>query len=146
MSPDTTWPLTIYYDASCPMCRAELHGLKARDHDGRLRLVDCSAPGFHDPHLAAAGISVDTAMAHIQARDADGRWFDGVGVFERAYAGAGLAWVARLLGLRWLRPVLDRAYPVVARNRGWLSKLGLAPLLGWAMRRGRGDTACRIER
>ncbi|MGY6519463.1 MAG: thiol-disulfide oxidoreductase DCC family protein [Lysobacteraceae bacterium] len=146
MSPDTTWPLTIYYDASCPLCRAELHGLKARDHDDRLRLVDCSAPGFHDPHLAAAGISVDTAMARIQARDADGRWFDGVGVFERAYAGAGLAWVARLLGLRWLRPVLDRAYPVVARNRGWLSKLGLAPVLGWAMRRGRGDTACRIER
>ena len=37
------YPLTIYYDASCPLCAAEMHALRDEDHACRLRLVDCSA-------------------------------------------------------------------------------------------------------
>lgn len=135
MTTQARFPLRIYYDASCPMCRSELHGLKSRDNDDALELVDCSGPGFTDPDLERQGISVDTAMARIQARDAQGRWFDGVEVFELAYGATGLRRTAKVLGHPRLRPLLDRLYPVIARNREWLSRLGLAPVLSKLLHR-----------
>jgi predicted DCC family thiol-disulfide oxidoreductase YuxK len=104
------WPLVIYYDASCPLCREEMHALKAHDAADRLRLLDASPPGFSDPHLAAAGIGQDALMRLIHARDAAGHWFVGVQVFELAYAAAGLHTVARL----WASPRLRPAAPVLA--------------------------------
>ncbi|KTT06843.1 DCC1-like thiol-disulfide oxidoreductase family protein, partial [Pseudacidovorax intermedius] len=48
MNPDV-YPLTLYYDASCPMCDAEMTHLRLRDEAGRLAFVDASAPGFDAP-------------------------------------------------------------------------------------------------
>lgn len=135
MKPQTEYPLRIYYDASCPLCRAELHSLKTRDEAEALELVDCSGSGFSDPDLQQAGIAVGTAMARIHARDAHGRWFDGVDVFQIAYGAAGMERTARVLGNRRLRPLLDRLYPVVAKHRHWLTRLGLAPVMAWVLRR-----------
>lgn len=132
---DAHRPLRVYYDGSCPLCRTEMQGLKARDHAGRLELVDCSSPGFTDADLDAAGISVEHAMQRIHARDAHGRWFDGVRVFELAYGAAGMKRTAKALGNRRLRPLFDRLYPIVARNRRLLTRLGLAGLLGRVLRR-----------
>lgn len=135
MRPQAQFPLRIYYDASCPMCRSELHGLKSRDENNALDLVDCSGPGFTDPDLDGQGIPVSTAMNRIHARDAQGRWFDGVEVFELAYGAAGMRRTAKVLGHPRLRPLLDRLYPLIARNRKWLSRLGLAPLLSRVLHR-----------
>lgn len=140
MKTQAEFPLRIYYDASCPMCRSELHGLKSRDDADALELVDCSASGFTDVDLDAAGIPVDTAMNRIHARDAQGRWYDGVEVFELAYGAAGMTRTAKILGHPRLRPVLDRLYPVIGRNRGWLARLGLAPMLSKVLHR-RGSTS-----
>lgn len=142
MPAEPAWPLRIFYDASCPLCAAEMHGLRERDTQARLQLVDCSAPGFDQAELAAAGIPLQTALNHIHARDAAGHWHRGVAVFELAYTAAGIGWVARLLGKPWLRPLLDTAYPWVVRSRGLLARLGLVPLLAALMRRGRAQSAC----
>ena len=37
-----TYPLTVYFDATCPLCTAEMGAMQARDSAKRLRLVDCS--------------------------------------------------------------------------------------------------------
>lgn len=124
------WPLQIYYDAQCPLCAQEMAALGANDVFARLQLVDCSAPDFRDPQLAEAGVSAQQAMDFIHARDAQGRWLKGVAVFEAAYAGIGARGVARLLAHRRLRPAWDWLYPHVARNRMWLSRLGLNRLFG----------------
>ena len=136
------WPLTVYYDASCPLCREEMHALAAHDGEDRLVLVDASAPGFSDPDLAAAGIPGQELMRLIHARDAQGRWFIGVAVFEQAYAAVGLHRVAALWGHPRLRPFWDRAYPWVARFRQPLSRLGLNKAYGWLVRR----AAARAQR
>jgi hypothetical protein len=64
-------------------------------------------------------------LERIHARDAAGRWFRGVDVFEVVYDVAGFTRLARLLGSRRLRPLLDRIYPWIAANRYRLSRLGL---------------------
>ena len=129
------WPLRVYYDRSCGLCRREMHALAEFDARGRLQLVDCSAPGFEDADLAAAGVGVAEAMAIIHARDAEGRWLRGVEVFEVAYAGVGLQGMAAMFAHPWLRPLWDRAYPWIARHRYRLSRLGLTAPYGWLVRR-----------
>jgi len=120
--------MTVFYDASCPLCATEMRMLKSRDRDGRLELVDCSAPAFD---ARALGLPVTRAalMERIHARDGDGRWLTGVDVFEAAYGAAGLKKLASVWGSRTLRPLLARIYPWVARNRQRLSRLGLNHLL-----------------
>ena len=43
---NATWPLVIYYDASCPLCMAEMGNLMLRNREANLVFVDVSAtPG-----------------------------------------------------------------------------------------------------
>ena len=123
------YPLTIFYDASCPMCASEMHALKRRDRDGRLALVDCSAPDFDEDALLGDGLRRRDLMGLIHARDAHGRWFVGVDAFEVVYRAAGLETAARVWGSPRWRPLLSRAYPWIARHRQPLSRLGFAALV-----------------
>jgi predicted DCC family thiol-disulfide oxidoreductase YuxK len=129
------WPLTIYYDASCPLCREEMDALAMGDVHARLRLHDISSPDALDRHCHAAGLGRSALMEAIHARDADGAWFRGVPVFELAYAAAGLEGLARLFGHPRLRRLWDRLYPWVARHRQWLSRLRLDRPYGFLVRR-----------
>lgn len=141
------YPLTIFYDASCPMCASEMEALKARDRDGRLELVDCSAAAFDETVLAGTPIRRDDLMTLIHARDAHGRWLVGVEVFEIAYAAAGLEMIAGVWGSRRLRPLLRRVYPWIARHRQVLSRLGIRGLIRLLLpvpcRRHDGCVVCR---
>jgi len=118
------YPLTVFYDASCPMCASEMHLLKDRDVEGRLALVDCSAPEFDENELLGDGLRRRDLMGLIHARDAYGRWFVGLDVFELAYGAAGLPAMARFWGRARLRPWLRRLYASVAHHRQLLSRLG----------------------
>lgn len=130
-----SYPLTIYYDASCPLCAAEMHAI--RDHDGerRLKLVDCSARDFRDDDVDAEGIAIAELMQRIHARDAAGRWYRGVDVFVLAYRAVHIEAIARLWSNRRLRPFLDRLYGWVASHRAGLSRLRLNRVYGWLVRR-----------
>lgn len=150
-----SYPLTIYYDASCPLCREEMHALKQYDAQQRLQLVDCSTPGFADADTRQAGLANAALMRRIHARDATGRWLDGVAVFEAAYGAVGITGIAKLWGYPRLQPWLDRAYMWIAGNRMWLSRLRLHKVYGglvrWIARRAErrtlacaGEGACRI--
>jgi len=127
------YPLTVYYDASCPLCRAEIETLKARDAGDALRLVDCSSADFEGP---VDGVSRDRMMARIHARDSAGRWLAGMDVFAAVYAAAGLRVLARLYANRLLRPLFDALYPWIADHRQGLSRFGL-PRLFRLLDRGR---------
>ena len=140
------FPLTIYYDASCPLCSAEMHTLEDLDRACRLRLVDCSAPGFDDSALAAAGFPRAELMRRIHARDAAGEWHSGVDVFVLAYRAAGIESIARFWEYRLLRPVWERVYPWVARHRVGLSRLHFDGLFAWFVRRAARRTQRRLAR
>ncbi len=143
--------LTIWYDASCPLCASEMHALLRHAGDTRLQLKDCSAADFDEREVVAAGFTRVELMRCIHARDGEGNWLRGVDVFIRAYRIAGLESVARVWGHRWLRPVWERAYPWVARHRVGLSKLRLHHAFGWLIERAahrsdRRARACRANR
>ena len=123
------YPLTVFYDASCPMCAAEMHGLRDLDRHHRLELVDCSAPDFDDEGFRAEGITREKLMSLIHGRDAHGRWLVGIDCFEAAYRAAGLEAAARFWGSRRLGPILRRLYPWVARHRQAISRLGVTPIV-----------------
>ena len=146
-----TMPLTIYYDASCPLCRKEMHALSDHDRHAQLQLVDCSAPGFRDPEVDRAGFQTAELMTLIHARDADGRWFIGVDVFVLAYGAVGIQSMADFWAHPRLRPVWDRLYPWVARHRMGLSRLGFTAafdaFVRWLGRRALARSrACRDDR
>ncbi len=142
--------LTIYYDASCPLCATEMRALQGHAGKSRLLLVDCSAADFHGPVITLAGFSRLELMGCIHARDGDGVWLRGVDVFERAYRIAGLETIARACRNRWLRPLLDRAYPWIARHRMVLSRFHLDAAFAWlirllARRARRRSQACQVD-
>lgn len=135
MNDAVTYPLTVYYERSCPLCASEMHALKALDAQGRFALVDCSAADFDAGPVRAAGIEPAQLMQIIHAQDADGRWLRGVDVFVQVYAAADLAPMVRLWSHPRLRPVFDRIYPIIARYRHWLTALGAQHFMHWLMQR-----------
>ena len=127
-----TYPLTIYYDASCPLCAAEMHTIKETDFDNKLILVDCSDDSFNEPAFCPTNKAA--MMERIHAQDATGAWIKGVDVFAAAYQAAGFKQLARFWGSNTLRPILSRAYPFIADNRHWLSKTPLPYLFNQILR------------
>jgi predicted DCC family thiol-disulfide oxidoreductase YuxK len=123
MSRPLRYPLTVFYDASCPLCASEMQALRKRAHHGRLEFVDCSALEFDDSVLAGTVITREDLMQRIHARDAHGRWLMGIDVLEAAYAAAGVKSMAAVLSSSGLRPLLTRGYSWIARNRRLLSRL-----------------------
>lgn len=125
------FPLTVFYDASCPVCALEMDALRRRDGCGRLNLVDMSAAGFD---AGAHGFDARDLDAVIHAVRPDGTVLRGMEVLREAYAGAGLG---PLLGAtRWplLKPVFDAAYAGFARHRHAISR-AVAPLIRLAQAR-----------
>lgn len=120
--PNVTWPLTVYFDGSCRICRSEIDNIAARDAHDLLRLVDCSIADFDDRTLP---YKRDAMMNAIHARDAAGVWVSGVDVFVALYAAAQVGFVARLLDHRWIKPRMAALYPWIARHRYTLSALGV---------------------
>jgi predicted DCC family thiol-disulfide oxidoreductase YuxK len=124
------YPLTLYFDDSCPLCRAEMAAITRHDHAGRIRLVDCSAPGFDDEHCRAAGIAARELMHRLHARDARGRWAVGVPAVAAAYRAVGLAGLGGFFASPRLQPLLARLYGWLADHRQGLSRTGLTGLFG----------------
>ena len=109
-----TYPLTLLYEEACPLCKLEVDNLKARNSKGLLKFVDVSAPDF-DPK--PYGVPLDEMLEAIHAVKADGTMVRGVEVFRLAYAAVGLGWITRPTGWPLLKPLFDRGYVHLARNR-----------------------------
>lgn len=86
------YPMTVFYDASCPLCLREMTLLKRYDQLDQIHLIDCSPGDF----AAIEGNGRDAMMRVIHSRDAAGQWLVGAPVFAAAYRAAGFASVASL--------------------------------------------------
>lgn len=119
------YPLTIYFDASCAICSAEMGALKARDAAGRLQLVDCSPADF-----AGGPAPREALMAAIHVSDAEGKVHVGVPAIRICRAAVGLSSGSLLLDLPLVAPLADRAYALLARNRYRIPRWLAARLAG----------------
>lgn len=124
MIQDVTYPLTIFYDASCPICKSEMEAIKISDTQNNLNLIDCS-PSTFDATNYAKDINQADMMTCIHAQDATGAWLKGVDVFAAAYRITGFDFIANIWANKTLRPFTTRLYPWIANNRQLLSKTGL---------------------
>ena len=123
------YPLTVYFDGSCPLCTHEVQLLKRYDVQSNLQFTDCSAESFAE----IEGYSRKAMMTLIHAQDAKGQWLIGAPVFAAAYQACGFAAIARLWGNAYLQPLWAIVYPWIARNRRWLSRLGASRALSWVL-------------
>lgn len=140
----STYPLTLLYEEACPLCKLEIDNLKARNTEGRLRFVDVSAADF-DP--APYGVPLSDLLEAIHAVKSDGSLVKGVAVFRLAYAAVGLGWITRPTGWPVLKPLFDRAYVHLARNRHRISEKFAWLLFGIAARRAeRRSRSCKEGR
>jgi predicted DCC family thiol-disulfide oxidoreductase YuxK len=119
------YPLTLLYDAHCPVCALEMDHLRERTEVGKLVFVDIAAEGFD---ATLYGACLEAMDAEIHGVLPDGSLIKGVEVLRLAYAAAGLGWVMRPTGWAPLRPLFDRGYRVFARHRRRISGIA-APLI-----------------
>lgn len=126
------YPLTIYYDASCPLCNGEMSNLMLRNVAGLLAFVDASPTGFVSP---LPGIGRDELMQLLHASKANGEVVRGVEVFRLAYGAVGLGWVTAPTSWPVLGWLADKAYPVLARNRYRIPRSLVAKLFEGVIRR-----------
>jgi len=119
------FPLKVFYDASCAVCRFEMEQLRRRDTGRRLVLVDMSAAGFDAGTYGLAGRDLD---AVIHALRPDGTVLRGVPVLRLCYEAVGLGWVWRPSTSAALAPVFDAGYRLFARHRRRISR-ALGPVL-----------------
>jgi len=141
MNTTVRYPLTLYYDAACPVCALEMDHLRARDTHGRLVLIDIAEPGFD---AAAHGATLQAMDAQIHARHADGRWSIGVEALRFAYDAVGLGWLWRPTGWPLLEPLADHAYRLFARHRRAISGRA-APLIDAIRARRAAAAVCRMQ-
>ena len=129
-SATTQFPLTIYYDASCRLCNAEMNNLMLRNQAGKLVFVDASSADLQTAPAPKAEL-----MRAIHGVGADGTVYTGVDCLSRAYLGIGWAWVPQLINLPGIASVTRLLYPVFARNRYRLPQAPVVWIFEQAMRR-----------
>jgi predicted DCC family thiol-disulfide oxidoreductase YuxK len=123
--------LTLFYDAACPLCRAEILFLTARNQQGLLDFVDINSELYRPEQV---GVSCEQALAAMYGQYADGTLISGVEVFSAAYQRAGLKGLAWLFSRKSLRPVLNWSYRFFAKNRHAISKI-FGPSALWLVNR-----------
>lgn len=113
------YPLTLFHDGNCPVCRVDVANLKAHNQDGNLRFIDIAAPDFD---AAAYGRTQAELLAEIHAQRPDGSFVKGMEVFRLAYRGVGLGWLLAPADWGALREPANAAYRLFARHRPWISR------------------------
>ncbi|MFT3734429.1 MAG: DUF393 domain-containing protein [Rhodocyclaceae bacterium] len=139
------YPLTVYYDRACPLCRREMHALKARDQGDRIQLVNISDERFDASTTGFDAASLDAAL---HARGADGTVLRGLDAIQASYEAVGLGMLYHWTRTPLMRPLMDRAYRLFAAHRNTLSPLVaplVAPLIDLATPRAASGRACTAD-
>jgi predicted DCC family thiol-disulfide oxidoreductase YuxK len=125
------FPLRIFYDGACSVCATEIERYGRMDREGRLILVDISAPDF-DP--APLGITRDEFMYQMHAIDRSGTVYRNVEAFWAIWQAFPSSTLLGLLGAFISLPVVNRiarlCYKGFARIRKYLPKRDVACTTG----------------
>jgi predicted DCC family thiol-disulfide oxidoreductase YuxK len=113
---------TVYFDGSCPLCRAEIGHYRRQDHSGALCFVDVSEPEAPVPD----GLTQLRAMERFHVRAGDGELLSGAAAFVEVWARLPRwRWAARAAALPGILTLLELGYrlflpirPVLARIFG----------------------------
>ncbi len=119
LSQEILFPLTVFYDGSCPVCSREIAHYRTLSRSDRLHFIDISAASFDAEVL---GLAQSELMKAMHAQDAAGRLYRGVEAFRALWLGLpGLRYrrLSQLLGLPGLHLLVVLGYRVFAPVRHW---------------------------
>ena len=111
---------TVYFDGSCPLCRAEIEYCRRNDQAGALCFVDISEASAVTPE----GITKQQAMKRFHVRASDGRVLSGAAAFVEVWTPLPKwRWVARAASLPGAMAALELGYRIFLPVRPFISGL-----------------------
>ena len=100
---------TVYFDGSCPLCRAEIGYYRRKDHSGALCFVDVSSSDA----LVPDGLTQRQAMERFHVRAGNGQLLSGAAAFVEVWARLPRwRWAARASALPGAIAALEFGYRV----------------------------------
>lgn len=107
----------VLYDGECPICVKEINFLQflQKNRPEKVDFVDISLQGYDGAQYG--GISYEKAMEEMHVIDENDQVHIGVLAFNVMYTAVGLGWLGRLITWPYVRPLMDKAYTVFAKNR-----------------------------
>jgi predicted DCC family thiol-disulfide oxidoreductase YuxK len=127
----------VYFDGSCPLCRAEIAHYRGTDRAGALCFVDVSATDTFLP----VGLTRRQAMERFHVRDRNGQLLSGAAAFVEVWSRLPRwRWAARATALPGAMTALEGGYRLFLPIRPFISRLfgklqGLRRQTEWAQRR-----------
>ena len=111
---------TVFFDGSCPLCRAEIGYYRRKDQVGALCFVDISEAGAVPPE----GVTQQRAMERFHVRARDGRVLSGAAAFVEIWTRLPKwRWAARAASLPGALIALELGYRVFLPIRPFISRL-----------------------
>jgi predicted DCC family thiol-disulfide oxidoreductase YuxK len=119
---------TVYFDGSCPLCRAEIGYYRRKDRDGALCFVDVSDTAAVTP----SGLTRERTMQRFHVLAGDGRVLSGAAAFVEVWSRLPRwRWAARAASLPGATAALEWGYRMFLPVRPFISRL-----FGRILRRG----------
>jgi len=111
---------TIFFDGSCPLCRAEIGYYRREDQTGALCFVDVSEAGAATPE----GITQQRAMARFHVLSGDGRVLSGAAAFVEVWKRLPKwRWAARAASLPGALAAMELGYRMFLPIRPFISRV-----------------------
>jgi predicted DCC family thiol-disulfide oxidoreductase YuxK len=118
--PNSALKTTVFYDGSCPLCRAEIGMYKKIDASCNLHLIDVSES---DPDLELP-VGRDQAMARFHVMSNEGRLLSGAAAFIEVWRHLPRwRFAAKAASLPGIPPLLELAYRLFLPIRPSISRL-----------------------
>jgi predicted DCC family thiol-disulfide oxidoreductase YuxK len=98
---------TVYYDGSCPLCRAEIGHYRAQEGASGIHFFDVSSPDVQP----APDLDRTRAMARFHVRRVDGQLLSGAAAFVTIWSLLPRwRWAARIAALPGMVLILEAGY------------------------------------
>ncbi len=111
---------TVYFDGSCPLCRAEIAHYRDIDRFGALCFVDVSTTDASLPN----GLTRQLAMERFHVRAGDEQLLSGAAAFVEVWRRLPRwRWAARAVALPGVMAVLEHGYRLFLPVRPFISRI-----------------------
>ena len=118
VGPEPSKP-TVYFDGSCPLCRAEIGHYRRADRAKAVCFVDVS----RDVAATPEGVTRRRAMERFHIRASDGRVLSGAAAFVEIWSHLpGWRWAARVASPPGVLAALELGYRMFLPVRPFLSR------------------------